>query len=78
VKVASRTETELLLKRVGETRKRLILESSGKWSPSSVINALRLITETEFRSRTGRFGGKTPDTAERDMIAILIKKLVTI
>ena len=78
VKVASRAETELLLKRVGETRKRLILESSANWSPASVVSALRLITETEFKSRTGRIGGKTPDTAERDMIAILIKKLVAI
>ncbi len=62
-----------------ETRKMAHLRSMAKrWTLEDVIKAMRIITETLFKQRTGRVAGKSPDEAQRNSLAILIKQIANL
>jgi len=46
-----------------------------RWRGATLLKALRVITDTEFRQRTGRMGGKTPLDGERDLLLLMLRRL---
>lgn len=77
IKSGEEPSTNEALKAISTFRRKFLLEVSQKWELSSVVKAKRLITDAEFRHRTGRTAGKDPIEAERNLLALLIKQLAT-
>jgi DNA polymerase III delta subunit len=46
-----------------------------KWSTQSLLEALALVTRAEFRMRTGRVAGKSPQAAELNLLLLLLKQV---
>ena len=46
-----------------------------RWQPDELLRSLRLITDAEFRLRTGRALGRTPAEAERNVVLVLLKQM---
>ncbi len=46
-----------------------------RWQPDELLRNLRLITDAEFRTRTGRSMGRTPAEAERNLVLVLLKQM---
>jgi DNA polymerase III delta subunit len=46
-----------------------------RWRPDELVRNLRLITDAEFRMRTGRAMGRTPAEAERNLVLVLLKQM---
>ncbi len=63
---------------ISDYRRRFLLEIARRWSLDALVRAKALITETEFRHRTGRSAGKSLTEAERDLIALMVKSLVSL
>lgn len=46
-----------------------------KWSTQSLLDALVLVTRAEFRMRTGRVAGRSPQAAELNLLLMLLKQV---
>jgi len=46
-----------------------------RWSTESLLRALALVTWAEFRLRTGRVAGKSPQAAELNLVLLLLKRV---
>lgn len=54
---------------------RKLASAAFKWRPEELLRNLRLITDAEFRLRTGRAMGKSPAEAERNLVLMLLKQM---
>jgi DNA polymerase III delta subunit len=52
-----------------------LANAARQWHPEEILRNLRLITDAEFRLRTGRAMGRTPAEAERNLVLVLLKQL---
>lgn len=50
-------------------------EAARRWRREALLKALTVVTDTAFRLRTGRMGGRTPQEAERDLLLLMLRRL---
>ncbi len=57
---------------------RKLATAASRWSAPAIIQALTAITDAEFRQRTNRIMGHSPQTAERNLVLLLLRQLLTL